>query len=321
MAMLVTAQLIGVDVSKAELVICLDPKQPLLILANEARAIHQWFKTLPGNTHCLAVEATNTFHLELVMQAHKRGITVYVIDGFRLNRYRDSIGGRAKTDASDARLLWRYLDHEREDLRPWSPPSDGYVAIQRLLHRRSTLVKAKVALAQSLREFTELKSAANTLLRQLGRIDQLIQRQLCRLILRHGWQDEVTRCQGIEGVGPITAAALTMSFHRGPFCNSDAFIAFLGMDVRVRDSGKHTGRRRLTKRGDPELRRLLHLAAMRACRTLAWKAFYQRYLARGLTKTQALVILARKLARVTFSLLKNGTTYQPKTPLEACDAT
>lgn len=41
---------------------------------------------------------------------------------------------------------------------------------------------------------------------------------------------------------------------RGRFKTSDAFIAFLGMDVRVRDSGGYRGRRKLTKAGDPELR-------------------------------------------------------------------
>lgn len=34
---------------------------------------------------------------------------------------------------------------------------------------------------------------------------------------------------------------------------------------------------------------------------------YQRYLNRGLKATQALVILARKLARIAFALMKNQT--------------
>jgi len=321
MAMSVQPLLVGVDVSKAELVICLDPQQPPEVLPNQTKAIGQWFDSLPGAPLCLAVEATNTFHLALVEQAYQRGHTVYLVDGFRLNRYRESVGGRAKTDASDARLLWRYLDRERADLRPWSPPAKGYAEVQRLLHRRATLVKAKVTLTQSLREFTELKPTADALFRQLAQLDRLIQNRLRRLIQQHQWADMVTRCQAIEGIGPLTAAALTMAFHRGDFRSSDAFIAFLGLDVRVRDSGKLRGRRRLTKQGDPELRRLLHLAAMQACRSASWQAFYQRYLDRGLSKIQALVILARKLARVAFALLKNNTSYQPKCRQEGCMAT
>lgn len=109
-----------------------------------------------------------------------------------------------------------------------------------------------------------------------------------------------------------------MSFHRGAFRSSDAFVAFLGLDVRVRDSGQLRGRRRLTKKGNPELRRLLFVAAMQATRSRSWKDFYQRHLDRGFSRVQALVILARKLARVTFALLKNQTDYRPRYLKEAC---
>ncbi|WP_180700271.1 transposase, partial [Pseudomonas crudilactis] len=77
-------------------------------------------------------------------------------------------------------------------------------------------------------------------------------------------------------------------------------------------SGKKKGRRCLTKRGDSEARRLLHNAAMAASRTSAWKGFYEALRERGLSTTQALVALARKLARVVFALLKNQSEYSPK---------
>jgi len=105
-----------------------------------------------------------------------------------------------------------------------------------------------------------------------------------------------------------------MAFHRGKFRSSDAFIAFLGLDVRVRDSGTCRGRRRLTKKGDPELRRLLFLAAMQAKRQPAWASYYQRFIKRGLAPIQALNVLARKLARVAFSLMQNRTDYVPRIP-------
>ena len=305
MAMPVQPLLIGVDISKVTLDLCLDPNRPVQTVPNQRRAIAQWLSSLPAGPVCLAVEATNTFHLELVTQAHRRGHTVYLVDGYRLSRYRDSIGARAKTDSTDARLLRRYLARERDELRPWSPPPAGYVTLQRLLHRRAVLVRARVALQQSLAELPELSRSTRALFRQLERFDTLIQKRLREAIDQLNWTCDHQRCQAIEGIGPLTATALTMAFHRGHFRDSDAFIAFLGLDVRVRDSGQLRGRRKLTKKGDPELRRLLYLAAMQAARSSTWKAFYQRYLDRGLAKTQALVILARKLAGVAFALLRN----------------
>jgi transposase len=318
MAIPVQPLLIGVDVSKATLAICLGPDQPVQSLDNDRKSIAHWLATLPAEPVCFAAEATNTFHLDLVDLAHHAGHTVYLVDGYRLSRYRDSIGTRAKTDASDAQLLQRYLAHERDSLRPWSPPPKGYRTLQQLLQRRATLVRARVALQQSLADLPGLKQAAATLFRQLKRIDQKIQQGLIDTLAQLDWDADFKRCQGIEGVGPLTAAALTMSFHRGAFRSSDAFVAFLGLDVRVRDSGQLRGRRRLTKKGNPELRRLLFLAAMQAARSRSWKDFYQRHLDRGLSRIQALVILARKLARVAFALLNNQTDYRPRYLKEAC---
>lgn len=305
MARQVEPQLIGVDVGKAELVICPQGQDNPFTLPNERRAIGDYLKALPGPA-CFAVEATNIFHLALAEEAYRRGHTVYLIDGYRLNRYREAVGGRAKTDA---RLLVRYLEKERAELRPWSPPSRGYTRLQRLLQRRACLVQTKTALKQSLRALPELKRSAQATLRQLDRLDGLIQKRITQALKDNGWLHEARRCQAIEGVGLITAAALVMIFHRGHFTRSDAYIAFMGLDVKVRDSGQKKGQRKLTKKGNSELRRLLYLAAMTARRSATWAPFYQRCLERGMSAIQAFVALGRKLARVAFALLKNQTDY------------
>lgn len=320
MAMQIEPRLLGADVAKQEIVIAASGQEALVYLRNQRPAIRRYLQDLPAGT-CLAVEATNTFHLALLEEAQALGLTVYVVDGYQLKHYRESLRGRAKTDATDARLLLRYLQHERAALRPWSPPPRGYSHLQRLLRRRATLIQAKVALSQSLKELPELKAAAALVLRQLEQLDRLIQQQLREQLRRLGWAADAARVQALEGIGPITAAALATVFRRGPFKDSNAFIAFLGLDVRARDSGQYRGRRKLTKKGDPELRRLLYLAAMQAARSATWQPFYQRHLARGLSKIQALVILARKLARVAFALMKNQTDYQPRPRQEACSGT
>lgn len=302
---------IGIDVSKADLAIARSDATGVVTIENTPTAIRVWLRTLPGPT-AIAVEATNTYHLTLLQQARRQGHCLYVIDGYRLNRYRDSVGGRAKTDHSDAELLVRYLQREVDQLRSWTEPPAAYTTVQRLLHRRATLVQAKTTLQQSLGDIPGLKRALQALLRRIDHLDRQIQQRLQQALREAGWHHDRQRCQAIEGIGPLTAAALTSIFHRGAFKNSDAFIAFIGLDVRVRDSGTQRGRRRLTKQGDPELRRLLYNAAMAARRQPSWSAFYQRYIDRGLKPIQVLVILARKLARIAFAIMKQQTDYQPR---------
>ena len=79
----------GVDVSKGTLQMAAE--QGPESIPNELKSIRRWLKSVPAGS-CFAVEATGTYHVLFVKQAHRMGHTVYLIDGFRLNRYRDSIG-------------------------------------------------------------------------------------------------------------------------------------------------------------------------------------------------------------------------------------
>jgi len=316
MAMTVLQSIIGVDVAKAEVVVCHFETDELKIVPNNKTELKAWLKSLPVGSG-IAIEATNIYHLDTVNLAHGMGHTVYVIDGYRLNHYRKSTGGRAKTDASDARLLARYLKNEQADLRAWNPPPKVYTKLQSLLRRRAALVKMRVGLNQSWAGEPLLKASSKSVSACLARHEGLIEKRILDAVTEAGLLHQVKRCQAVEGIGFLTAVALTMAFQRGEFESADAYIAFLGMDLRVSDSGQMSGRRSLSKKGDSEIRRLLHNAASAGIKSSAWKPLYEGYLGRGLKTTQALVIIARKLARIAFSLMKNQSEYQSKAVLGA----
>ena len=83
---------------------------------------------------------------------------------------------------------------------------------------------------------------------------------------------------------------------------------------RVHQSGRRRGQPALSKHGDAELRRLLYLAALAASRTKHDRTFARRYTrerAKGLATTAALNAVARKLAKVAWSLVAHRTTYDP----------
>ncbi|MNZ99674.1 Transposase IS116/IS110/IS902 family protein [compost metagenome] len=235
-----------------------------------------------------------------------------MVGGFELSHYRKGVNVRAKTDAIDARLLARYLKNEAEELRPWTPPSPLYRQLLSLFRRRAALVQARTGLAQSWANEPLLKTAFAAQVRSMQRLEVLLETMIRNLVEKAGLIEQLKRCMKVEGVGFLTAARLLATFQRGEFSGGDAFIAFLGMDLRVAKSGKKQGRPCLTKRGDAEARRLLHNAAMSASRTATWKPYYEAQRARGFSTTQALVMLARKLARVVFALLKNQSEYVSK---------
>jgi len=183
------------------------------------------------------------------------------------------------------------------------------------------LVRTRVQLQQSLTDLGPLQVELDTLLARHARLIRRLDQALVAIARELGWSDQVSSCQSIPGVGPLTALAMVATYHRGEFRHADAFIAFLGMDVRIRDSGQYRGRRKLTKKGDPELRRLLFNAAMQGRRNALWEPYYLRLREQGLSSTAAFVALGRKLARLCFALMRNGTAFNPETHLGACHAT
>ena len=112
----------GIDVSKRWLDIAEYGRSPVLHIDNTAPAIRSWLRTLPPGACHIACESTGTYHRALVKLLIGAGHRVYLIDGYTLSRYRDTLGQRAKTDRHDAGLIARYLAHEGARLRPFSLP-------------------------------------------------------------------------------------------------------------------------------------------------------------------------------------------------------
>lgn len=320
MAQQTSTRIIGIDVCKDRLDIFEHDSGRGCSIGNDARSIETWLDSQDGRLQ-LAIEPTNRYHEAVAEAAHARGHDVYWIDPYRLTHYRAGLGRRAKTDPEDAWLLARFLAREIGELRPWTPLPQGQQRFWRLLKRRSTLVRAKVQLRQSLTDMGTLQDEVDSLLRHCVRMITKIDRALLAQARELGWSDSIARCRAIPGIGLLTAMALVATWHRGAFSNVDAFVAFLGLDVRVRQSGRWQGRRKLTKKGDGEIRRLLFNAAMQGRRNALWEPYYLRLRDRGLSSTAAFMALGRKLAKVCFALLQKDSEFDPRQHRPACMST
>ncbi len=299
----------GVDVSKAKLVVAQDDVQTLAEVDNRPESIAAWLAGLPKGA-VVAMEATGIYHRLLAHLAHAAGMRVYVLNPQTLKHYAWAIGQRGKTDNCDARMIARYVAHEQAKLRRWQPPARAADRLSQLLERRHTVVGVRQTLSQSLSGLPILKAARQSLLasleRTVGRLDLLIRHEMARL---PGAAALYERLKSIVGIGPVVAAQLVAVFSTLSFARAGAFIAYTGLDPRPNDSGGHRGRRSLSKHGPPLLRCQLYNAGMAAANSKVFKPVYKQLLERGLQTTEAIVILARKLARIAFALYKSGEVF------------
>jgi len=295
----------GADVSKDHLDVACGGRVERI--ENTKKAIRGFVNKMPAGS-VVAMEATNTYHQELADTAHCAGMRVYVVNPRVTRHYREVRNLRGHTDRLDALTLAGFIEREYEHLREYQPQSAGQRRLKTLLRRRSKLVATRVKLEQSMGEIKEVrqevKGVIDRLERLIKRIETLVEEQL------DGNQDRARIAQ-IAGVGRIVSSALICDLESGSFRSADAFVAFYGLDPRPNDSGKSRGRRRLSKQGQRLGRMLLYNAAMSAVTTRAWAQIYQSCLNRGLTKVQALVVIARKIARTAWSIYTHKTVFHP----------
>ena len=165
----------------------------------------------------------------------------------------------------------------------------------------------------------ELSPSARCLFSQLH--DELIEIQhrlnpVDQAIKDLAAQDETCRrLQDVEGVGPLTATALTAAVGDARvFENGRQFAAFLGLVPRQYSSGGKERLGGISKRGDTYLRTLLIHGARAAVRSARKKdtarANWIRRLEQrcGLQKT--IVAVANKNARVLWALMARGEVYK-----------
>ena len=306
MAKPVTQITLGIDVGKDQLVIHHWQGEQIITLKNQSSTIRTWLKQLNGPIR-MAVEATSCYHLAMVEVALELDHTVYLVNGRQLAHYRHAVNVRNKTDIEDAYLLARYLEHEAEQLRPYQPQSPQAQRLWCLILRRATVVQSRQQLQQSMRE---VRFSIRSLVTQFQQLLARLDRQIQKLIRELGWWQDYRYCLSIPGIGPVNAAALVAAYHRGAFAGSDAFIAYLGLDIRRRESGRFKGKSKLSKQGEPELRRLLFCASKPARSYQRFADYHQRMRDKGLSKIAARVALARKLARIAFTLMNRQLYFQ-----------
>lgn len=298
---------VGVDVAKASLSTYIHGRTGRCDLSNDEDGIAVWLATLPKRA-AIAVESTGRYHQLLVRLAYASGRRVFVLNARDVFFYAKALGARGKSDRTDAEVIARYLAEHHASLRNWEPASDEQDRLQQLLRCRSGVVSKRESLRQVLHEVQQLDVSA--LERQFDALLDDIDAQAAVLIARDA--DLKRKCallSTITGIGPLGSAMLGALFSRIAFANGDAVVAYSGLDPRPNDSGAKTGRRRLSKRGNPELRRQLYLAAFAATRSKALGPLYQSIKAKGFKPTQAMIILARKLLRVAWAVWKSEKPF------------
>jgi transposase len=188
-----------------------------------------------------------------------------------------------------------------------APRNYGPETAERLVGLAKQSSASPVAVAARGRSLAILADQLTHTQTNIAELDREIEQLLRR-------DDGATGLQSVPDFGPKTVAVLRAELGEVErFQRSAQVVAYAGLDITVKESGKWRGERKLSKRGSGELRRTLYLTAMRCVRRegSAFGAYYQALGARGLKGKAALVAVMRKMLVVAYHLLKSGDCYDP----------
>lgn len=179
---------------------------------------------------------------------------------------------------------------------------------KRLMEAASTTVGGKEGIEATA---FAIRNIVASLERIQGEI-ALIEAELARVLDRIPY---VHPLLSIPGVGKITLAILLgeagdlRRYHK-----AEELIKLAGLNLFEISSGSHQGRRHISKRGHPLLRKCLFFAALRTVKTGgAFREVYLRWTETNhMQKTKALVAISRKLLGLLFALVRDHVAYQPR---------
>ena len=329
----VLKQSLGVDVSKDSISFTLAQVTPDLKkqfelgaeLSNDSKGFSRlvrWLssRVLDKRGLLVVMESTGVYHQRLALYMYERGFSVSIMQSGRVKRYAQSLQQRSKTDALDSKML-SMLGCER-DLPLWEPPREVHNALKALSRERSALIRDRVtnnnridSLASSpfqhSREITRYKKRIKLLESQIKEIEE----EMSELVENDTeLRQKIHYLKSIPGVSFISVATVvgeTLGFEG--ITNAKQLTSYAGYDVVIRESGTYKGKSTISKKGNRNIRRVLHMPSMSAVRVNpTLKPFYHRLKENKAKPIVALVAVQRKLLVLMYSLWKNETYYDPE---------
>ena len=131
----------------------------------------------------------------------------------------------------------------------------------------------------------------------------------------------IQRLCTVPGVGPVTATAFVATIDDVQrFAGPHQLESYLGLVPSEKSSGERQHKGRITKAGNSRVRWLLVEAAWsvllsRRETTEELRRWAQRIALRGGMKV-AIVALARRLAGILYAMWRDGTTFEPRRPVQ-----
>lgn len=330
---------LGIDVSKKDCKLCLMQRKGDAIKVKSTKTIlntekgfaelYEWvnkhLKDLDGDL-IVVMEATGVYHEKLALYLQQLEFQVSVVLPNKAKHFIKSLGTNTKNDDIDAKGLATM--GLLLNLALWTPKAAYYIELRHLTRYYESLQSDKTLYRNRLEAHThsayQKQSITDGLNKMIDNVQEMVlhtQKAIEDLLESDAdvWR-KVQNITLIKGVGLLTVATiLAETFGFELFESQRQLTKFSGYDVIQNQSGNHTGRTRISKKGNSHIRRILHMPSLCLVRyhVEPFHNLFERVYERTKIKMKGYVAIQRKLLILIYTLWKKDIGYQSLTLDEA----
>ena len=306
---------LAVDVSKEELIFYADKEGEFNSVRNDTVSIKKFLQKqkYDRNETVIGCEATGDYHNQLCVAALEIGYAVKVLNPILTKQVIRTTIRNKKTDYSDAQIIAKLL-------------ADGYgetVTNEDFQKERRTMLRTEQALINSasnlkhvlssLKEKSktmEVREAIAAIENSISHLEAEAKQLFEKATEKQDRQTEII--DSVPGCGVKLASIISVEagdIKRFP--SSSQFKAYVGIDPKVTQSGQSSYTGGITKRGNPNLRHALFLAAnISRIYDPDMKKFYEKKRNEGKSYRHAVCAVERKLCERIYAIVTKDCYYE-----------
>ena len=316
---------IGIDVSKQTLAVWDGTQEEEVPNEKGLKTLKKLLKKRYGGEWNQQVrfiyEPTGPYSNYLRAFAAEHEVRVYEVNPKKSANFAKVLGNRSKTDVVDAKMLSTF--HALLTEEDFGVPEVDEMAEQlgAELGSYEMIQKTRTMLSNHLQSLEyksgvtrKLKESLEKELKHLGAMEDELENEMEAYAEDHEeTREALHNLLSMNGIGVISAMNLLYLFRKYPGANRNEITALAGLDPVRRQSGSSlNGGRKISRAGDPMLRKVLYLACMNSIQHNEYiRTFYKHLVSDNHKKPKvALVACMRKLLLITHHLYVTKSPYR-----------
>lgn len=321
-----TKEIIGIDVSKSSIDVCIHSKQIVAKFQNSKkgfRAMLDWVlknSIYPLQETIFVFENTGMYSHRLSVFLREKRLSFFIASGLDIKR---SLGiVRGKDDQVDARRIAVYGYRLKEELEPSELPDASIIRLKSLLSLRTKLNKQRAGFKATLKEqkriytvkefrinFQVQQKMILDITKQIDKINGAMKTIIDEHVALRQTYELVTSIKGVGMQTALTVIAYTDNFKK--FETWRKFASYCGIAPFPYQSGTSIkGKTKVSHLANKKLKAILNMCAITAIQhSPEMKSYYQKRVAQGKNKMSTVNIIRNKLVARMFAVVKRQTPY------------